>query len=304
MGLLEVQQSRQEVDVAYREGADWITLTPLINRWFRELKIWESTDNFNTAFQEKRMTVRQVNIGSTARGGSFPVDGKLMHLARDISGIQSRMAPANYFNPEDLRRCKNELGLHDLSASLLTNTRPIKSQLKHYEEVIALFMPLSNEEDLYLFDSLNKTAKNEPAGAILMRTLRSQLTRIKLAQASDMGATYSDVGPGETRGHFRYGLNGTIVPESQRGKLVKTARAATEEELFNRKTNALHYKSILNNPVVTVNEIVMAYRSHASPLFPMFALWNKDARHFRVINTVDMTPTTNIITNQGNYGHG
>ena len=297
--------SRKEVDIAYREGSDWKTLTPLIDRWFEDLKAWEAIDTFNKAFQDKRMTVRQVNIDpTTARGGTFTVGTRQMKLARDIPGIAARMAPTNYFDPVTLRRKKNELGLHDLSASLLTNTRAIRSQLKGYENVIALFMPLVQEEDLYLFDSLNKTAKKELDGSVLMKTLRSKLTRVKLAQASDMGATFEDTKPGGPEGNFRYGLTGTIIGEDQRGKLIKVGRPATAEELFNRKTNALHYKNILINPVVSVNEIVMAYRHHASPLFPMFAQWDKWLRYFRVIDTNTMKPTAYKIGNDGVYAAG
>ena len=296
-------ESRKAVDIAYREGSDWNVLTPLIEQWFADLKAWEGIDTFNAAFQDKRMTCRQVNIDPvTARGGAFDVGGRQMTLARDVPGIKARMVPTNYFHPHTVRPRKNELGLHDLRTSLLTDARPIKTQLKGYENVLALFVPLPTEDDLYLFDSLNQTAKKEPAGAVLMKTLRSQLTRVKLAQASDMGSTFQNAPlPGQPE-RFRYGLDGTIIGENQRGRAVKIGAPATAEELFNRKTNALRYKSILVNPVTTVNEIALAYRQHASPLFPMFTQWNQAAQHFRVYDTNTMTPIAVAITNQGVYG--
>lgn len=117
-----------------------------------------------------------------------------------------------------------------------------------------------------------------------------------------MGAKFVDLTPNATTGKYRFGISGTIIrPTSGPVKFVKPA---TQEELFNRRTNALRYKSILVNPPTTVNEIIMAYRSHPSNDFPMFASWNERSQHFRVMN-VDMTkPTKFIITNQGQYIFG
>jgi hypothetical protein len=255
------------------------------------------------------MTARQVNKGTTARGGAFdvintndPNKSRSMVLARDVSGIQARLNPANFIDPKTLKSSKNELGLHELSASLLDGRRPISAQLKGYEDAYTMFMPLPLEEDLILFDTLNTMGKRDKdIDYKEIRVMRSQLTRVKLAQASDMGTKYVDTSnPTDARAKIRYGVTGTIIRE--KGSIGKPA---TETELFDRKTNALRYKSILDNMKTTVNEVVIAYRVHAKKDFPMFSLWNKAAQHYRVILVGDkVLPTEWIITNTGEQIHG
>ncbi len=306
---MSLEDSRKAVDLAIREGEPWTKLTPLIWAWWKDLKAWEGKDTFNVAFKDQRMSVRQVNKGSTARGGGFdvihkddPSQSRPMVLARDAAGIQARLNPDNFVDPKTLKSSKNELGLHDLSASLLDGRRPISEQLKHYQDAYTLFMPLPLEEDLILFDVLNKMAKRETdANVKLIREIRSQLTRVKLAQASDMGTKYVDISdPKDKEGSFRYGVTGTVI--RTKGAI---GTKATDEELFNRKTNALRYKSILNNTVVSVNEIVVAYRVHAKKEFPMFTVWDDVKKNYRVILVGDKVVSTDqVVTDSGDLQHG
>ncbi|WP_321470587.1 hypothetical protein [uncultured Paludibaculum sp.] len=311
---VKLQMSRTALSLSLLDGAKWEVLRPLVQRWWSELKSWEAADTFAAAFQDDRMTVRQINVGSTARGGDFAIPNlyssekeheRTISLARDVAGVKERFTPANFYNPSTLKRAKNELGLHDLSASLLSHKKPIREQLKHYEDVVALFVPVPMEEDHALFYTLNQMGKNELSdGAHEIRIMRSQLTRIKLAQGSDMGTTYRDMSqPGSDQGKIRYGVTGTVIKrgEGQKSK----ASDATEQELKDRRSNALKYKRILNvifNPgEKIVNEIVMAYRSHSAPQFPMFAQWDKPRRFFRLIDSDTLQPTGPVITNTGQY---
>lgn len=305
---MSLTESRRALNVALlEEGRQWASLRPLVARWWADLKTWEARDTFGVAFTNRRMTARQVNVGTTARGGTFevrnvkhPEHSREVYLARDVACITARCDPNNFFDPHTLRRRKNELGLHDLSASLLDPRRPISEQLKGYEDAVTLFVPLPLEEDLQLFYVLNKLGKTElrdkDDNEILV--MRSQLTRVKLAQASDMGTRYVDVSdPGASEGQFHYGITGTIIRE----KGQRFGLPATPEELKARRTNALHYKSIIDAMLTLVNEVVMAYRSHASRHFPMFAQWDDARQHFRVVDVESGGYTGWIITNRGDH---
>src|SRR5207237_1996466 len=101
-----------------------------------------------------------------------------------------------------------------------------------------------------------------------IRRMKSEVTRLKLAQSSDMGTVYVDTSTRESSpGKFRYGITGTIIR-----KKGGTGSSATKKELDARRTNALRYKSILEDDVASVNEVVMAYRQHESALFPMYGM--------------------------------
>ena len=309
--LFKLQRSRGALKLDLLGGANWVKLRPLVQRWWADLKAWEAADTFEGAFLDDRMTVRQINLNG--KGGDFPVpnrfseekeDHTTITLARDVAGVKQRFNPTNFFNPVNAQRLKNALGLHDLSASLMSHKKPIRQQLKHYEDTIALFVPVPLEEDLELFYTLNSMGKRElNDGALEITRMRSELTRIKLAQASDMGTTYGSVarlGSGEQ--HIRYGITGTIIKVMPDGKDTK-AYDASEQEIKDRRTNALRYKSILDAVFLPnskiVNEVVMAYRSHASPLFPLFGEWDKVRRFYRVLDSNTLKPSGPVITNEG-----
>ncbi len=120
-----------------------------------------------------------------------------------------------------------------------------------------------------------------------------------------MGTTYQDVSRlGAEEGKIRYGITGTII-KTKEGEKKSSAVTATEQELKDRKTNALKYKSILDAVFLPgekiVNEVVMAYRSHNSHQFPMFGQWIKAKKFFRVLNSDTLQPTGPVITNSGQY---
>jgi hypothetical protein len=66
--LFKLQKSRVAVSLALLEkGVKWEALRPLVQQWWSDLKAWEAPESFEAAFNEDRMTVRQINIGFTAR---------------------------------------------------------------------------------------------------------------------------------------------------------------------------------------------------------------------------------------------
>ena len=127
----------------------------------------------------------------------------------------------------------------------------------------------------------------------VIREIDSVFTHMPLAQAEDMGTVYRDVsGPKEKEADFQYGLTGR--------KKKPTSLVATPvkgDVIAARRTSALQYKSILEESLGTVNEVVMAYRKHESKLFPMFAKW-KDS-YFSVVDGNTLKETDKKITNKG-----
>lgn len=270
----------------------WEALAPKIAEWWQTLKKAEASDTFELAYKANRMTARQIDLGG--RGGRFSVakpdraSGRTITLSRGILGIEERVKAQNFYEPKAGASLEYGKGLHDLSASLLDKRRNISEQLKFYDNAVVLFMPVPEEDDLRIFAALSAL---KDADEQVLRMMASQLTRIKLAQGSDMGTSFVDVSEEGGPDNFKYGSTGTVI--RMKGGMAK---AATDTELKARATNALEYKKILDAGVTTVNEIVMAYRQHASKSFPMYARW--DGTVFHILDS-NLKPTGEHVTNDG-----
>ncbi len=301
---MSLSNSRHKLDQVLLSEKSTEEIEHAVIDWFQALGDWENQDTFEAAFQDSRMTAR--NINAKGRGGSFDVkniDGKNereMHLNNTKQGIMERLDYKKFLHnlDKDCRSFKNELGLHDLSASLLTPDRKINKQLKHYENAMAVFMPVPMPEDHEMFyriqDMVKGELKDNPYAAKQYQLMKSQLTRIKLAQSSDMGCKFVDISkPDDKHGKFRYGITGTIIRDNMR-----IGRKASQEELDHRKIAARKYKGILArlDGKKIVNEIVVAYRAHASPFFPMFGVWDEkeEGYHIEAKNGEKM-----FVTNKG-----
>lgn len=285
----------------------WKELQPAIEKWWKGLKAAEAGETFEAAFKQNRMTARQINQAAQIRGESstglikFPVKNqhdpqkkydREITLGRDVHSILERNNPKNFYDPAAEGSKKNEKGLHNLSASLLNGESPISDQLKGYEDSIVLFMPVPPENDLQIFAALNSLEDRNPE---VMAELASKMTRLELAQASDMGTRFVDAGrPGAPEGDFQYGITGTIIREEG-----GSGQPATASELAARRTNALEYTKIAESGITKVNEVVMAYRAHESKLFPMFAVWDQGRQGYAVVDGTTQKPTGQFITNQG-----
>jgi hypothetical protein len=287
------------------DGATWEARADRIDAWWKALKANEKKETWKSAFEANRMSARQ--IGSTkTMGGEFTVRNKfertnpkrdrVITLDRGATGIQERMKPENFHDPKTSTSKKDEKGLHDLSASLLDGTKAplsILAQLKPYKDSVVVFMPVPTEDDMQVFHAIvNLEEPDEKA----LGDMRSKLTRVKYAQGSDMHTTLFDVSASADQPpKIRYGVTG----RAQRKGEDETM--ATETDLAARKTNALEHSVILKDGAVQkVNEIVLAYRSHDSGLFPLFARWNADDKQFDVIDPdKDWAPTGARISDAG-----
>lgn len=277
---------------AFNNDQQALTLR-IINKWWGAYKLWEAQDRFLPAFNEGRMTVRQIPLEGTTYGEYLGQDSGIAFGARrgdverapypkeryrvGIDALKERMDPAN-FGMDGAERLKYQRGLHDLSASLCVPTIPLLTKQVRWkwdkiDKCYTIFMPLAQPEDMAIFDLLNRMAKQAPQ-EIRNRVaeLRRQFTRLKLADSVDIGAGLHDISPkGSTDPKFRYGMKN--VPD---WKGAPTGIDAI------RAQKALDYTSILpTGPKASnINEIVIAYRHHEGVRFPLFTKFNKEANAF------------------------
>jgi hypothetical protein len=321
MSLEQTRQALNEVllsgKVSFKAADGWRQVKDLANEWQKLLKEWESKDTFEAAYQQKRMTARAMADNRGDKVGEFkaPQAGKPrsaetdrdIKLAYGAAGVQARMKPTNLFVAGQESK-KNDLGLHDLSATLLTPDREWTKQLKHYEDAAYLLMPMPQEEDLMLYYQLHGETKGrgvDPAFRTFMRQISSRMTRLKYASAEDMHTTYVDNAPivkvaiqqkavqnfaifekeRVTPGKFRYGITGTSASKED-DEAAKSQVDVDEVKL--RRARALRYKQILSaNEGAPVNEIVVAYRSHGTSgksNFPMYARLDKERTSWLVVD--------------------
>lgn len=210
-------------------------------------------------------------------------------LALDwIDSLKERLNPANFGSSpqgETITRLKYKLGLHDLSAVLMNPDKPtIKDQARWDLEPTGskstwplVFMPLPEPADIVTFNLLNDLHKKwRTAGQLdLAQTvafIRRRMTRVKVAQDSDMGAGLINANPAGSGNpnlaKFRYGMADVQSVEGQPVPIYK------KDISLERRSKSLEYQSILATQRSRSNEIVVAFRSHASPRFPMIGLWN------------------------------
>ena len=158
-------------------------------------------------------------------------------------------------------------GLHDLSASLLNGEQSIDKQLKRYSNAVVLFMPMPEEIDQKIFFALKRLLGHENE---VIREIDSVFTHMPPCSGRRHGHCLPRrlADQRKKKPIFNMGLTGR--------KKKPTSLVATPvkgDVIAARRTSALQYKSILEESLGTVNEVVMAYRKHESKLFPMFAKW-------------------------------
>ncbi|WP_156756124.1 hypothetical protein [Actinokineospora pegani] len=284
-------------------GATWEAREAQIAKWWADLKAAEARETWASAYAANRLSARQ--IGADGRGGEFSIVNKAARrdptkqvkitLDRSVKGLLARMDPANFNDPKTGANHKDALGLHDLSASLLDGSKPtVFEQLKHYGDAVVVFMPVPSETNAQVFNAISSLQEPD---APTLRGYRNALTRIRLAQGSDMHTIFVDDGAGPPAPvRARYGVTGRV----QRAKGAAET-IADEVDIDGRRTNALQHNVILGaGATQTVNEIVLAYRKHESPTFPCFAKWDDATKQFNVLEAGDPTkPTGAYITNAG-----
>lgn len=95
----------------------------------------------------------------------------------------------------------------------------------------------AEEDDLKIFAAIANLDDRDEA---FLREAKSPMTRLKLAQSSDMGTTLTDVSTEGGKDKFSYGATGTVI-RKKGGK----AWDASATEIKARSTNALEYTKVL-----------------------------------------------------------
>jgi len=269
---------RNALNQAVDEGQPWSILEPFVNNWFQVLKQWEALDTFNTAFSEDRMTMR-VTKSETPKDPPTTVKTAKWNVAQGTYEIMKEQTPTTpvYIKREHIVQRtdptkfaivggKYAHGLLELPASLLNHTKMIAANIyPTTTEGWAVFMPLPMAADNALYYTLRSIEKQrqDPRAATKMREIRSELTRIKLGQNSDMHTGYVALDRNDGRPHYRYGYTG------QEG--LRPITFAERKARFDARMN---YQSVLKlKEGASYNEVVVAYRQHRSGAFPLFALW-------------------------------
>ncbi len=276
--------------------------------WFNAYKDWERADTFKDAITEGRMCISQrgedtvIGDGNPAWLNAKDIDQqgprtqatqyRDLRYRTGVDSVKDRLKPSNFgVNTKPLAsgvmitRMKYKLGLHDLSASLFNPAKPRISEQARWDlngskkDWPILFMPLPAPADLVVYDLLSTLRRDwrTQGNDMLVTTvdhIRRRMTRVKFAQDSDMGAGLINAfsaGSGDpNRAKFRYGM--ADVQSELRGQTwVPVYRQGIS---LVRRAKALEYQSILATQAGSSNEIVVAFRQHANPEFPVITRWD------------------------------
>ena len=285
------------------EGKTWAQLSDKIDAWWGKLKAKAGKESFKAAFDEGRMTVRSIAKDSAGHGGEFPAQifvgeaqtdtGKAqMRLVRDRKSILTRVDPGTWTSGASEMEVK-KTGLYELSASLLRPGTKLLDQMKFYGEPEAVvFMPVPSPKHQQIFAAISELAD---ANEGKLQEIASEMTRIIMAQSSDMGTKYVDMSAGNEGKDIHYGESGTIIRYA--GGFGMPAR---QHEIEARRTNALRYTDILKDHKTKANEVVVEYRKHASGKFPLFTELDHREKRFYILDpAADFRRTGKYIDNDG-----
>lgn len=265
--------------------ADWPAASQTILAWWTAYKDWERGDTLGKAFNEHRLTARyykreydkQLDMMAKKGVGGEQVEFPGHKVYVGLKGIAEYTDPDN-FKPaaEGMTKRKVELGLYDQSARLLDGRRNISEQVfgRIEEGHMYAFMPLSDPDDQVVFQKLNEVGKalrnDNTELYALVREIRSRMTRIKLAQETDMGTNFTAVDPeNNLNPKFKYGISRKTKRPGE-DKVKELSEADAKELLLYRRTAAMNFKQILIPQ--KGNEITVAYRQHAGG-FPLIGKW-------------------------------
>ena len=287
-------------------GTTWKELEKGIDEWWASMRRRTKADtSFATLYKAGRMTVRAIARDGDAQGGTFKaqvLSGESgtkpgvadMTLERNRASILKRTDPATWNGEKSDRDAKRKTGLYELSASLLNPDRKvIFPQLKFYSTPEAVvFMPASYPEDQQIFAAISELVD---ADQPKLRAISSEMTRITMAQASDMATKLVDMSAQNDGSDIRYGESGSVV--RYKGGEEKLARL---HEIEARRLNALQYFNIFDDVKQMRNEVVVEYRKHASDEFPLFTEIDHTNKRFYVLDSKTFVRTGAYIDNLGN----
>jgi hypothetical protein len=172
-----------------------------------------------------------------------------------------------------------------------------------------IFMALGEANDQVVFHIINDLAKRcretQPEFYRMVREIRANMTRVKLAAEHDMATNFSLANPGfhdDGRPKFRFSLisktdlslsDAKFLNQEQRTALEQTKSRTkpqggsiqlqpTPPGLLEARRNAgLDYQSLVLNKL-RYGEVTVAYRHHAG-IFPIYTEWDSDKKKFKVL---------------------
>jgi hypothetical protein len=336
--LVELSKARAkcQIEINKTSGTKMETLVNAVKDWWAAYKDWERADTFDDAYYDSRMTIRTYNpkvgkdkskwdlvhketVGKPSVMDAQKKVGKKMKWDVSMEGIIKRTKPWNWDDAAPVQVSNKYVdGLHELCASLLDPQRGISRQVFHTllgsgakDGVLSVFMPLPQMEDLKLFADLELISKRPGkslAMLFLMRDVRSRMTRLSQAHHQDMGSSsFASKPKSITHPGFHQGVSTTEKYFKRvNGKLKPRFKKATKEYRDKLTYQAIRYKEILGrkeNKGTRYNEVIISYRKHANPMFPMFAEWDLENERHRVLKLrgKDFEYTGAIVTDKYGY---
>jgi hypothetical protein len=292
----------------------WPEAKILIATWWDDYKNWEREDTIGMAFWDSRLTSRtwagdleyeevmkpaankiSDTKGIKGKAKSDPVvarfDSYEYKRSVGMASLVRRTTPENFYPGSGQGSRKTEMGLHDMSVTLLNPRKPIRDQAHSKADgTIFSFMPLSDPLDQVVFQTLNRTGKDlrQQNSELydMVREMRSKMTRIKLAAEHDLGTGFSAVERQNGHGFkITYGLGAKTKVINEKTTEYKEGGGKTKlvdvtpEILKARRDAAMDFRSIVSRLLFDHTEIIVAYRKHAGN-FPVFAQLNLAQKRF------------------------
>jgi hypothetical protein len=311
------------------DSNDWAGLEAEVREWWKFYKAWERDDSIEDAFAQQRLTVKGTSkldspleakdpevwgptqkfekprkaVSKVAARFAANAEPEYYRIVKTNESIMQRLEPTMFVPGGGGESRKTEMGLHDLSAGLMNPKQPIsEQQYKTPNRIqVYVFMPLSDAADQAVFQNINTLAKayrqEHAAFYTLVRGIRSEMTRVKLAAEHDMATNFTVVGrTAGGRPKFRFGLleNTDVSVNDVKRKVIpadtdfagrKVIQMATTPGILEaRQRAALNYQQLVLGEMLRYGEVVVAYRQHAGG-FPKFARFDPDRKVWNVYMT-------------------
>lgn len=297
---------------------DWPSARGLITRWFAAYQDFERRETFERAFFDNRMSIRWCNRGldftfssiqATPKGSKDDsrvwtnASGQNFVSNVGVKGVLARLDATIFVPTLGGTSRKTELGLHDLSASILKKSKKITAQLhnsgsfagkadekirelivstvgmsetqvaelkKNKDKIIAetlfyVFMPLAKPADQKVFQLLNDLAKVSRKQQDFYNEVRDIRSKMTRVKLFEE----HDMGTG----FLAYAPDSRVNPRFKYGHqpttkvrikgILTAGQDNTEQMITQRRKNAVNYDQVLSK-ATGVNEATIAYRYHAS----------------------------------------
>lgn len=312
MGL---EQSRAAVEdllvgksaLSLRTEGEWNTAEDIVLRWFADVKVAESNDTFQAAFQDSRMTMRAILEERQSgywrqkvpiRGADTDAGVRDLKSMYGVAGIKERMDSSNFQVQGKHERAKYEKGLFDMSAALLNpkislkigggaDITPAPSPSPRSGNGPPPPPPPMSGGNNQIYRTTGDTTyvfmPVSPERDMLIFHLLVLTSKVSDSPSFKLFAQYMKSRLTRIRFAFEGDAGAKFLDFAPAGEQLPKFRygfgnimkpTASDREIADRKLRATEYKSILRSG--KRNEIILAYRQHGTladqpSTFPVFA---------------------------------